>query len=184
MTRFIAACDTVTRAINGLVLGVHHSGHDKTRMRGNTALYAACDAVLAVTRPVDGWAQLTNNHDAAGKAKDSEEMHTPATFRLDPIDKSLVAVQTEPDDMPEPTRAAYTANRRKDPSDRLVELAKGLRALELAGTPKGTITSVRALADAIGCSPSTAHRIIETAINQGRLTADGRHWKTTPLMQW
>lgn len=47
--RFIAALDSIRDATGCAVLVVHHSGHEPTRPRGSTALFAAADAVVQVT---------------------------------------------------------------------------------------------------------------------------------------
>lgn len=100
MGLFVMGCDRVARATNGAVVGVHHAGHDKSRMRGNTSLYAACGVVLGVARTADNWCQMSNSWASKGKAKDAEEMDAPLTFRLEKHGDSLVPVQADPSEMP------------------------------------------------------------------------------------
>jgi AAA domain/RepB DNA-primase from phage plasmid len=51
MGLLIAAADTIKEATGATVLAVHHSGKDEERgMRGSSALYAAADTVLHVSR--------------------------------------------------------------------------------------------------------------------------------------
>ena len=68
----IAALQRLQSLIGGLVLGVHHMGKDTTRgARGHSSLYAACDAVLAVTAGPQGHSVNTATGDG-GKSKDAE----------------------------------------------------------------------------------------------------------------
>lgn len=50
MTVVVAGCDMVRREMQAMVIVVHHSGVDKTRERGSTALRGAADTVLKVAR--------------------------------------------------------------------------------------------------------------------------------------
>ena len=51
MTRFISNLDKIRRAIDGLVLVVHHLGKDVNKgARGHSSFYAALDACISVTR--------------------------------------------------------------------------------------------------------------------------------------
>jgi hypothetical protein len=68
----IAALQRLQSLTGGLVLGVHHMGKDTTRgARGHSSLYAACDAVLAVTAGPQGHSVNTATGDG-GKSKDAE----------------------------------------------------------------------------------------------------------------
>lgn len=51
--RAIAALDGIRQRRNCAVVVVHHTGHDKTRMRGSTALFAASDTVVRVEADAD-----------------------------------------------------------------------------------------------------------------------------------
>lgn len=48
MTAFVAAVGEIRATLGASVLILHHTGHDKTRERGNTALAAAADTVAQV----------------------------------------------------------------------------------------------------------------------------------------
>lgn len=73
----IAGLQRLQSLTGGLVLGVHHMGKDTTRgARGHSSLYAACDAVLAVTAGPQGHSVNTAAGDG-GKSKDAEPIsHT------------------------------------------------------------------------------------------------------------
>lgn len=71
---FVEACDQMRRDLNCGVLVVHHTGKDG-KLRGSSALYAACDAVLMQVK-VDGRIALANNADAGGKNKHDQESNT------------------------------------------------------------------------------------------------------------
>lgn len=71
MSAYIAACTQLMQA-GATVLIVHHTGVDTTRMRGNTALYAACDAVAVVEREPESDEIVVLNDYPRGKQKDAE----------------------------------------------------------------------------------------------------------------
>ena len=53
MSAYVAACDAVQKALGGLIVLVHHHGHNDTRMRGFTGLPAAEDVELFSKREGD-----------------------------------------------------------------------------------------------------------------------------------
>jgi hypothetical protein len=65
---FIACCKHIAQATGAMVLVVHHSGNSNTdRMRGSSALFAAADVVLEVSKREDG-----TNGVSITKQKDGE----------------------------------------------------------------------------------------------------------------
>lgn len=83
MSAAVAALDRVREATGALVMGLHHTGHDKTRERGSTALGAAADTVLSLGKDAD---VLTLSCE---KQRDSVEFQ-PVRFRLHPAGQSVV----------------------------------------------------------------------------------------------
>lgn len=148
MGAYVAACDRIARAIDGAVGLVHHSGTDKSRMRGNTSLYAAADWVLGVTRQSTGWAQMSNAWAVKGKAKDAEEMAEPATFRLDKVGDSLVPIQVPAADMPGLIAGDAKPREPKSlSSDRMARINTVVAAIAGAG---GALSSTKAVLAATG----------------------------------
>lgn len=68
MSRLVAALDTIRMQTGAGVHLVHHTGHDKTRERGNSALRAAADAMIKVTKNDNGTVTI-----ACSKQKDADE---------------------------------------------------------------------------------------------------------------
>ena len=75
MTGFVAAIGELRDAVGSTVLVVHHTGHDKTRERGNTALAAASDTVVKIAEE-DGRIVMTCTKQREGVP------FTPLRFRL------------------------------------------------------------------------------------------------------
>ena len=148
MGLYVAACDRIARATDGAVAVVHHSGTDKTRMRGNTSLHAAADWVLSASRPALNHAALSNAFAAKGKAKDAEEMSEPATFRLEPVLGSLVPVQIPASEVPQLISGDAKPREPKSlSSDRMARIATVVDAIQTAG---GSVASTRQLMAATG----------------------------------
>jgi hypothetical protein len=68
MSELIAAVDTVRNALNCGVHLVHHTGHDTSRERGNSALRAAADTMIRTTKDADGTIKVK-----CDKQKDADE---------------------------------------------------------------------------------------------------------------
>jgi hypothetical protein len=79
MGRFLAGIGQVQRATDAAVLVLHHTGHDKRRERGSTALRASADAVMLVVAPKSGHRELH-----CEKQRDAE-LFSPIAFRLRPV---------------------------------------------------------------------------------------------------
>ena len=86
MSGAVAALDRIGEATGALRLVVHHTGHDKTRERGSTALGAAADTVMAVSKDAD---VLTLQCE---KQRDAVEFQ-PIRFRLHPVGQSVTPVR-------------------------------------------------------------------------------------------
>lgn len=71
MGMFVSHVDKMRRYLDCGVLLVHHTGKDGS-MRGNTALYAACDSVVFLTK-MDSRIALHNESDKGGKNKYQRE---------------------------------------------------------------------------------------------------------------
>lgn len=69
MAAFVRVCDRLRVEAEASVWVVHHSGLEQGRMRGNTALYGAADAVVAVS--TSGVDTVVGNEPPAGKQKDA-----------------------------------------------------------------------------------------------------------------
>ena len=83
----IEAAKSIQRAVDGLVILVHHAGKDPTRgMRGHSSLFAGADAVIMVRRENGARAW------SIAKAKDSEDSSS-YSFSLDTIEVGI-----DPDD--------------------------------------------------------------------------------------
>lgn len=80
---FVSQIDRTKKALNCGVLMVHHTGKDGT-MRGSSALYAACDSVVFLSRNEDA-ITIHNEHDKGGKNKYQKEAAS-RTFRLLPVE--------------------------------------------------------------------------------------------------
>lgn len=89
MGRYIGACDRL-RADRGVsVVVVHHTGHEASRMRGNTALFAAADAVIRADVEESGDTLLSQPPPPGGKAKDAEHFR-PWHLRPESVGESIV----------------------------------------------------------------------------------------------
>lgn len=71
MTQFVDQVERARRMMSAGVLLVHHTGKDG-KMRGNSALYAACDSVVFLNKS-ESRIGLHNKHDSGGKNKYSKE---------------------------------------------------------------------------------------------------------------
>lgn len=87
--RFVAALDTIRARTNCGVLVVHHSGHDSTRPRGSTALFAAADAVVRCEVNKEGLIELSCH-----KQKDAGPF-LPWRLQAKPVCTSLVLTTTK-----------------------------------------------------------------------------------------
>jgi len=83
MGRAVAALDRIREATGAAVLVMHHTGHDKSRERGSSALAAAADTVIAIARDAD---VLTMSCE---KQRDATEFQ-PLRFRLHEVGSSVV----------------------------------------------------------------------------------------------
>lgn len=68
---FVESCEKLRSELSAGLLLIHHTGKDG-KMRGNTALFAACDSVLFLTR-LDRQITVSNSFEQGGKNKHSEE---------------------------------------------------------------------------------------------------------------
>lgn len=83
MSAFVAAVGELRAGLGATVLILHHTGHDKSRERGNTALAAASDTVVQV-KDEDGQIVLT-----CTKQREAPPFH-PLRFRLKEFAGSVV----------------------------------------------------------------------------------------------
>lgn len=104
MNRFIKAMDAIKEKFACCVLLVHHTGHDKTRGRGNSALYAAVDTEYILSKTEDSGVVVLK----ATKTKDGSK----------PSDISIAF-----EDVPIP---GYTDNFGQEFSSSVVRLANSL----------------------------------------------------------
>jgi hypothetical protein len=103
---FVSQIDRTRRALNCGVLLVHHTGKDGT-MRGSSALYAACDSVVFLTRNEDV-VTIHNEHDKGGKNKYQKElasrsfrfMSVQVTIKDQPAESAVLVETALVDDMP------------------------------------------------------------------------------------
>lgn len=103
----LEASKTLQAATGGLVAAVHHAGKDITRgLRGHSSLFAAMDAVIAVSRDA-GRRSWTTDATQGGKAKDAADSPAHA-FRLEVVELGLdddgepaSSCVIRPDDTPE-----------------------------------------------------------------------------------
>ena len=148
MNTFVSACTRIAQMTEGFVLGVHHSGHEQSRMRGHTALYGACDVVLGVSRPADGYVQFTNAHAKGGKSKDEEEMAEPISMRMEKFADSIVPMQIDASEVPSGIVGdAKPKEPRALSSDRMARISTVVAALSRAG---GSISSTNQVAKEAG----------------------------------
>lgn len=122
MGRFVAACDRLRVDHGCSVVVVHHTGNDRTRARGNTSLFAACDAVVRCTRTASGMVELD-----CDKAKDAEPFRS-WYLTLQPVGPSVSLELQARSAAPRGDRAQVLAQVRNHPAP--VDLAT-LRNLAL-----------------------------------------------------
>lgn len=92
MSRFVAGIDVLRKKFKCAVLIIHHTRLDGTRERGNTALRAASDAMLAIER--DGQTMTVS----CGKMKDAEHFED-IGMQLRPVegtDSCVLVAATKP----------------------------------------------------------------------------------------
>ena len=92
MSQYVAAIGELRAATGATVLTVHHTGHDTSRERGNTALKGAMDTVVKVKQDDE---TITVSCD-----KQREAVPFPALrFRLEPVAESVVPVRLAPEEI-------------------------------------------------------------------------------------
>lgn len=165
---FVESCETLRRELNCGLLLVHHTGKDG-KMRGNTALFAACDSVLFLSRQ-DKHLTVWNSFDQGGKNKHGEEA---AARHLTILPKPVLvegiefqsAVLVETGKVLEMPTDSLSANERI-----VLEALEGYEG----GLHFGT------LADATGLAKSTLHRNLKKLMRMGHLDmSDGDHYQIT-----
>ena len=93
MGAYVAAIGELRAATGATVLTLHHTGHDTSRERGNTALKGAMDTHMRVKQEDD---TITLSCDKQREAVP----FTALKFRLEPVGESVVPVLVQPDDRP------------------------------------------------------------------------------------
>jgi hypothetical protein len=178
MNRFVASLGYIAKHVGG-VLAVHHAGIEQGRMRGSTALYSACDYVLAVKRADKGrTVTLTNAKPAGGKSKDSEELETPLAFKLRIVE--LDGDKWGTDERPNPTSlvadhvTGSVGGIGDGPVDRTdYELVERVRAhLEWceAYAPDSGLSSNSIETSIVGASNSRIRGALDDGLRLGRFT--------------
>lgn len=90
MKRFVAGLDRLRERTGASQLVVHHTGHDKSRPRGSTALFAACDGVVRLSQAEPREARVVFE-----KAKDSMPSHA-MTLEIKQWAPSAVLMEVRP----------------------------------------------------------------------------------------
>ncbi|MBI5671267.1 MAG: AAA family ATPase [Chloroflexi bacterium] len=152
MGTFVTACDQIMRELDCGMLLVHHTGKDG-KMRGNTALYAACDSVLFLQR-MEQQIGVYNTFEQGGKNKHLAESE-PRYLQLIPKSVQVDGVTLESAVLVEAGRVV-NLNALTDPPTQ-----NGKRVLEaIEGYESGLAFS--AIQDATGISKSTLHRTLKS----------------------
>ena len=144
MTAFVASVGDLRARIGATILIVHHTGHDKSRERGNTALAAACDTVVKV-QETDGVVTV-----ACDKQRESVPF-APLQLRLVPVAESVVPELMATDEAPDELMG----------SDR-----QALQALQDIAVPGEGVPTGR-WDEATGLSRSTFYRCRKKLIGMG-----------------
>lgn len=106
----VANLGWLQRAIDGLVIAIHHSGKDETRgMRGHSSLHAAMDAVISVSRTpgMREWSIAKSKDDIDGGAHPFtlEVVEIGRDFMDDPITSCVVrSIDTPVERAPRPPK--------------------------------------------------------------------------------
>jgi len=184
MGRIVEAAKELQSLTGGLVVLVHHSGKDASRgLRGHSSLYAALDAVIAVSREGERrtW---TNAAAQGGKAKDGAEGHAHA-FRLEVVDmgddddgEAITSCVIAPDESPQDvTRSRLPkGGNQKVVLDALGELLRKSATFGRAGAPPvrpcvELEAVVEAIAPRLTCEPKRQKERVRQALTG--LTASG-----------
>ena len=141
MNAYVGVADRIRRVSGGAVLFVHHSGRDIERERGNLALRAACNTIIAVKR--DGDRLTLINAPPKGKQKNASPFPDIA-LRMQKVAFSVrgqehTTLIVMPDDNPLPPAS-------EDEAPKLGKVQKAvLAALQKAGDQPLGLTSLTAL---------------------------------------
>lgn len=182
---FVAACDRLKSRYKAAVLIVHHAGHgDKTRARGSSALKAAVDVEMGLTRLADADGVLVLSCTKSKDAEPFEPLHFElATVALpwaddegQPINSAvLVRCDYEPTEKPKPR------GRNQDAAlailRRLLAEYQG-RMVDVGRPPEQARVSLGDWKEALRAEGMHRNRISEATsslIESGQVRQDGIH---------
>ena len=154
MSLFVNAISRLRLETKACVAPVHHSGHDKSRERGSTALRAAADTMVKIINE-DGLVTVS-----CDKQRDSAPF-SPMRFRLAESADSVVLRRA--DDMP--------ADLLTDPLKRALEV--------LLHTDVGTGVSNGAWRDSIGSASSSFYFHRKRLLDGGYVEEVNKRWQLT-----
>jgi DNA-binding HxlR family transcriptional regulator len=177
MNAFVKALDEIGRATKGLVMVIHHSGLNTDRERGNLALRAACNTIIAIVR--DGERVSLVNTNPKGKQKNAGAFED-IRLRMSKVyfqqaDTEVSTLVPMVDDAP-PAEA--------DEAENATDAALGkhqkavLKVLRKADRPMGAMT----LRASLNIDHRTLPKTLQALVERGLIV--GEEDETTGDMKW
>lgn len=163
MNSYIRASDTLRGITKSAIMLIHHTGRNEDKERGNVALRAACDTIIAVKRDCNNVTLL--NTPPNGKQKNAEPFGDirlrmqKVSYQSGEIEHSTLLVMPNDDPLPEASD--------KKPKWGKVQKAI-MEAIAGAGRPLG-FTSLHAQ---LGCDKSALSKALAALEEQGVLSSE------------